>query len=504
MERENPGKDGRSISWEEYAQREVEGSRGTSRKDTRLTNRGNSGEETLQDNRGSFAQEDAEMAKGKRPREVDEVEEGEVTSSEEQRLAKSSRMAADQAPGRSSLRPDGTVQWGGLKCKMVDLGTVRPSNMFLARKTNMPSLVPCGLGSRSTDRGIVNEVYGYVSETGSRSMAAVNVEKNVFKDATSLADWEMNDMPEGTLTTMTVLYEAPTNTGAMAQLRRLRRLRRSDGVSQRPRALESVEQAEARDKCANCGRADHELADCVGPPQNRGYFIGCPACNNQRHFPDECGVVNAMTSEEKWDLFIRCRAQKPSFPTRQGWLALAREHPDDELGYPLSMEFVAREWAAKKLWEDHNYGAPAGPQLERDPATETLAITEESVKEGCIKVAFEPSKRDMQGQILHAGTTVYMDRMLRDLEAQKRQAQNSEGQSMADAPSGSGLAMSAWARRPGAQHPGANRAGPSSTGPWMSSLDGRQQNARLRDVSSMDEIAAQLSGCLDADTEMQE
>ncbi|KAJ9133746.1 hypothetical protein NKR23_g10622 [Pleurostoma richardsiae] len=132
--------------------------------------------------------------------------------------------------------------------------------------------------------------------------------------------------------------------------------------------------------CANCGQPSHKLADCVGPPDARGYMQGCPACNTLDHFLDECDQVLNMSDRQIEDLLVARRARKPMFPLMRSFPPLAEEYPDDSRGYPLSMEYVATEWREKELWKTYDYESPGHTPLPKDPRTASIETMQRLVE----------------------------------------------------------------------------------------------------------------------------
>ena len=119
--------------------------------------------------------------------------------------------------------------------------------------------------------------------------------------------------------------------------------------------------------CGNegCRKNTHELADCLGPPSERGDIVGCPLCNTQQHILDCCPKLPYETKESLFDLLVVRRANLPVIRTSISILSLAaslNRLSDLAETMPLTKTTVKMDYRKYKMWK-----RPWRPILRRDP-----------------------------------------------------------------------------------------------------------------------------------------
>lgn len=129
--------------------------------------------------------------------------------------------------------------------------------------------------------------------------------------------------------------------------------------------------------CALCAGTDHQLEDCVGPPNKfLGVILGCPACNDMGHQFDDCPKVTGTSTEapmsldRRFELLVVKRQDKPMIGTRE---AFDYENCKDLFykypirGSPWSPEFGKQQFNNGGPWLHYNYQTGT-PPLPKDPS----------------------------------------------------------------------------------------------------------------------------------------
>ncbi|XXH03235.1 hypothetical protein Hte_009633 [Hypoxylon texense] len=128
--------------------------------------------------------------------------------------------------------------------------------------------------------------------------------------------------------------------------------------------------------CANCGRSDHVLLDCVEKWSPSGDIPGCYRCNTLRHTIDTCNQTPPYTDESRYHAEVVQRVGKPPLRSTQGWNKLAIQFGHDTPG-PISR--IRMQRVHPNHFRDWDYSRPASEQahlLIQDPATENLQAVE--------------------------------------------------------------------------------------------------------------------------------
>ncbi|KAF5534712.1 hypothetical protein FPHYL_13373 [Fusarium phyllophilum] len=98
-------------------------------------------------------------------------------------------------------------------------------------------------------------------------------------------------------------------------------------------------------ECDLCGGKKHLLTDCVMRAY-KGYVSGCPLCNNCKHGVESCDKFKVMSLQEKVQVLIQKRANRPPLRTSKPWHTYLHEFctrrefiPGVIAGFPWSEQF---------------------------------------------------------------------------------------------------------------------------------------------------------------------
>ncbi|KAF7540831.1 hypothetical protein G7054_g1074 [Neopestalotiopsis clavispora] len=129
--------------------------------------------------------------------------------------------------------------------------------------------------------------------------------------------------------------------------------------------------------CALCAGTDHQLEDCVGPPNKfLGVILGCPECNDMGHQFDDCPKVTGTSTEapmsldRRFELLVVKRQDKPMIGTREAFdYEDCKDlfHKHHIRGSPWSPEFGKQQFNNGGPWLHYNYQT-ATPPLPKDPS----------------------------------------------------------------------------------------------------------------------------------------
>ncbi|KAG5821593.1 hypothetical protein H9Q71_000124 [Fusarium xylarioides] len=98
-------------------------------------------------------------------------------------------------------------------------------------------------------------------------------------------------------------------------------------------------------ECDLCGGKKHLLTDCVMRAY-KGHVSGCPLCNNCKHGVESCDKFKVMSLQEKVQVLIQKRANRPPLRTSKPWQTYLHEFctrrefiPGVIAGFPWSEQF---------------------------------------------------------------------------------------------------------------------------------------------------------------------
>lgn len=139
------------------------------------------------------------------------------------------------------------------------------------------------------------------------------------------------------------------------------------------------------DKCVNCKRTDHRVADCLWASRIDGTIHGCPIHNSASHSIDKCTVFCNLDLATMMARLFTGRAHRPPYHTATpgfwwivAMIAADRDVPTPDEPFPCTPEF-ARAFVAN----------PANhPDLERGSANGAWGSTVNSV--------VDPDTRDLE------------------------------------------------------------------------------------------------------------
>ncbi|KAF3807504.1 hypothetical protein GCG54_00000033 [Colletotrichum gloeosporioides] len=80
--------------------------------------------------------------------------------------------------------------------------------------------------------------------------------------------------------------------------------------------------------CGNCDRPGHEVRDCIGPVDNRGFIDACPLCNTRAHGFDQCPKVPSGRGSKssrksiRFEYLVLLRSKKAPIKSHSCWIAI--------------------------------------------------------------------------------------------------------------------------------------------------------------------------------------
>ncbi|KXH59249.1 hypothetical protein CNYM01_06114 [Colletotrichum nymphaeae SA-01] len=106
------------------------------------------------------------------------------------------------------------------------------------------------------------------------------------------------------------------------------------------------EETKSSISCGKCKQLGHELADCSylgSKTLQHGFLKGCPMCNTDNHFYDDCKLLPAGGDEllqHHMEWLVRRRRNMPLINSNIDIWILVLGFPDDGYGYPWSRSFT--------------------------------------------------------------------------------------------------------------------------------------------------------------------